>query len=161
MKYVTLEHRQSLPYGTIGCTYVDFDTNDNVFENEAYELRHQRYLKQNEAKNQIIEEINQVVEQTKEIKNKLDELRLNTSVLKQLSSKDYKASRNYLRKQFQDCQMRHLKLRKEAEQLADRVVSPFDEYYDLKTLLKEQGYVLVNKTTDDRYTTTEIWHKDD
>ena len=68
MKYVTLEHRQSLPYGTIGCTYVDFDTNDQIVENEAYELRHQRYLKQNEAKNQIIEEINQVVEQTKEIR---------------------------------------------------------------------------------------------
>lgn len=35
MKYVTLEHRQSLPYGVIGCTYTRFDTNDNSFENVA------------------------------------------------------------------------------------------------------------------------------
>ena len=159
MKYVTLEHRQSLPYGVIGCTYTRFDTNDNSFETEAREKRHQRYVKHENAKNQIIDEINHIVEQAHQTKKELDELRSKTPILKRFS-KEYRTERDRLQKQFQDCQMRHLKLRKEVEQLEDRVISPFDEYYDLKTLLKEQGYVLVNKTTDDRYATTEIWHKD-
>lgn len=157
MKYVTLEHKLAAT-----CyPHINFDTNDNSFKTEAYELRHQRYLKQEEAKNQIIDEINQVVEEANQIKNKLDELRSNTSTLKRLSSKEYKASRNHLRKQYQDCQTRHLKLCKEAEQLDDDVLAPFDNYHKLKELLKESGYVLVNKTTSDIRTTTEIWHKDD
>lgn len=156
MKYVTLEHKLAAT-----CyPHIDFDTNDNSFETEARELKHQHYLKQNEAKNKIIDEINHVVEQAKQTKNKLDELRSNTNTLKRLSSKEYKASRNHLRKQYQDYQTRHLKLCKEAERLDDDVLAPFDTYHKLKKLLKESGYVLVNKTTSDTRTTTEIWHKD-
>lgn len=160
MKYVTLEHRQSLPYGVIGCTYINFDTNDTQFETEAYELRHQRYLKQNDAKNQIIDETNRIVDQAHQTKQELDDLRHGTPILKRFS-KEYKSERKRLQKQYQDCQIRHLKLQKEAERLEDGVTEPFDKYYDLKKLLKEQGYVLVNKTTDDRYATTEIWHKNE
>ena len=156
MKYVTLEHKLAAT-----CyPHINFDTNDNSFETEAHELKHQRYLKQNEAKNKIIDEINHVVEQAKQTKNKLDELRSNTNTLKRLFSKEYKASRNHLRKQYQDYQTRHLKLCKEAEQLDDDVLAPFDNYHKLKDLLKKQGYALVNKTTNDNKLTTEIWHKD-
>lgn len=160
MKYVTLEHRQSLPYGTIGCRYVNFDTNDTAFETEAYELRHQRYLKQEEAKNKIIDEISHVTDQANQTKQEQEELRNNTPVLKRLFSKEYKSERKRLQKQEQKHRIRHLKLMKEAERLADDVFEPFDKYHYLKTLLKESGYVLVNKTTNDKYTTTEIWHKD-
>lgn len=80
--------------------------------------------------------------------------------MKRLFSKEYKTKRNLLQKQQLEQISQRLKLRREAERIDDNFISPFDEYYDLKTLLKEQGYILVNKTTDDRYTTTEIWHKD-
>lgn len=95
------------------------------------------------------------------LEHKLNELQSKTGSLKRLTSKEYKASRNYLRKQVQDCQIRQLKLRKEIERLADMVVKPITEYNDIKQLLKDHGYVLVNKTTSDTHTTTEIWHKDD
>ena len=159
MKYVTLEHRQSLPYGAIGCTYINFDTNDTTFENEAHELRRQRNSKQEEAKNQIIDESGHVFGTILQIKNELNNLRHDTPILKRFS-KVYRNERDRLQKQVQDCQIRNNKLLKEAERLEDRAFDPFHEYYELKTLLKEQGYVLVSKTTDDRYTTTEIWHKD-
>ena len=159
MKYVTLEHRQSLPYGVIGCTYINCDTNDTTFENEAHELRRQRNSKQEEAKNQIIDESGHVFGTILQIKNELNNLRHDTPILKRFS-KVYRNERDRLQKQVQDCQIRNNKLLKEAERLEDRAFDPFHEYYDLKTLLKEQGYVLVSKTTDDRYTTTEIWHKD-
>lgn len=159
MKYVTLEHRQSLPYGVIGCTYINFDTNDTTFENEAHELRRQRNSKQEEAKNQIIDESGHVFDTILQIKNELNNLRHDTPILKRFS-KVYRNERDRLQKQVQDCQIRNNKLLKEAERLEDRAFDPFHEYYELKTLLKEQGYVLVSKTTDDRYTTTEIWHKD-
>lgn len=159
MKYVTLEHRQSLPYGVIGCTYTKFDTNDTQFETEAHELRRQRNSKQEEAKNQIIDESGQLFGTILQIKNELNNLRNGTPILKRFS-KAYRTERDRLQKQVQDYQIRNNKLLKEAERLEDRAFDPFHEYYDLKTLLKEQGYVLVSKTTDNRYTTTEIWHKD-
>lgn len=157
MKYVTLEHKLSLTC----CPYVNFDTNDSSFEAEIYELRHRYYLEHEDTKNQILDEINQVVEQAQQTKNKLEELRSKAEILKQLTSKEYKASRNHLRQQYQDCQIRHLKLCKEIEYLDDNIFKPFDKYHDIKQLLKDHGYVLVNKTTSDTHTTTEIWHKDD
>lgn len=156
MKYVTLEHKLSLTC----CPYVNVDTNDSSFEAEIYELRHRYYLEYEDAKNQIMDEINQVVEQAKQVKDKLDELQSKTGSLKRLTSKEYKASRNYLRKQVQDCQIQQLKLRKEIECLDDNIFKPFDKYHDIKQLLKDHGYALVNKTTSDTHTTTEIWHKD-
>lgn len=156
MKYVTLEHKLAATC----CPYVNFDTNDSSIEAEIYELRHRYYLEYEDAKNQIMDEINQVVEQAQQTKNKLEELRSKAGILKQLTSKEYKASRNYLRQQYQDCQIRHLKLCKEVEYLDDNIFKPFDKYHDIKQLLKEKGYVLVNKTTSDTHTTTEIWHKD-
>lgn len=160
MKYVTLEHRQSLPYGVIGCTYTRFDTNDNSFENEAREKRHQRHLNRQKAQNQLVKEIEHLTKQVQQNKEELDQLRSDTPILKRLFSKEYKTKINLLQKQQLEQISQRLKLRREAERIDDNFISPFDEYYDLKTLLKEQGYVLVNKTTDDRYTTTEIWHKD-
>lgn len=156
MKYVTLEHKLALTCNP----YVNFDTNDSSFEAEIYELRSRYYREHEDAKNQILDEINQVVEQAKQAKAKLDELQSKTGSLKRLTSKEYKASRNYLRKQVQDCQIQQLKLRKEIEYFDDNIFKPFDKYHDIKQLLKDHGYVLVNKTTSDTHTTTEIWHKD-
>ena len=155
MKYVTLEHKLALTYKP----YVNFDTNDSSFEAEIYELRSRYYREHEDAKNQILDEINQVVERAKQAKAKLDELQSKTGSLKRLTSKEYKASRNYLRKQVQDCQIRQLKLRKEIEYLDDNIFKPFDKYHDIKQLLKDHGYALVNKTTNDNHVTTEIWHK--
>lgn len=157
MKYVTLEHKLSLTC----CPYVNFDTNDSSFETEVYGLRHQRYLEQEQVKSQIMDEIEQVVEQAQQTKDKLEELRSKVGTLKQLTSKEYKASRNHLRQQYQDYQIRHLKLCKEVEYLDDNIFKPFDKYHDIKQLLKDHGYVLVNKTTNDNKLTTEIWHKND
>lgn len=156
MKYVTLEHKLAATH----YPHIDFDTNDNSFETEVYELRHQRYLKQEEAKNQIRDEIDQVMNTEQQTKKELDELRSKTPILKRFS-KEYRTERDRLQKQYQDCQIRHLKLCKKAEQLDDDVLAPFDNYHKLKDLLKKQGYVLVSKTTNDNRVTTEIWHKDD
>ena len=157
MKYVTLEHKLALTCNP----YVNFDTNDSSFETEIYELRHRYYLEHEDAKDQIRDEINQVVEQAQQIKDKLEELRLKVGTLKRLTSKEYKASRNYLRQQVQDCQIQQLKLRKEIEYLDDNIFKPYDKYHDIKQLLKDHGYILVNKTTNDNKLTTEIWHKND
>lgn len=155
MKYVTLEHQ-------LGATYyphINFDTNDTSFETEIRELRHQRYLKQEHVKSQIRDEINQVIDTARQTKKELDELRSKTPILKRFS-KEYRTEQNRLQKQYQDCQIRNFKLFKEAERLEEDVLAPFNTYNKLKELLKKQGYVLVNKTTNDNRVTTEIWHKD-
>lgn len=155
MKYVTLEHKLAMT-----CyPRVNFDTNDAALETEIYEIKHQRYAEQENAKSQLRNEIDQVMDAERQTKKDLDELRSKTPILKRFSN-EYRTKRDRLQKQVQGCQIRNSKLFKEAERLEERTFDPFHEYYDLKTLLKEQGYVLVSKTTDDRYTTTEIWHKD-
>ena len=156
MKYVTLEHRLTSTY----LPHVNFDTNDSSFETKIYELRHQRYSEQEKIKNQILDEINQIAKQTQQIKKELDDLRKNTSILKRFSKK-YRTEQDRLQKQYQNYQTQRLKLIKETDHLNDNLFNPFDKYHDLKQLLKERGYVLINKTTSDTHTTTEIWHKDD
>ena len=154
MKYVTLEHKLASTY----YPHINFDTNDTSFETEIYELRHQRYLKQEHIKSQIKDEIDQVMNTERQTKRELDELRSKTPILKRFSKK-YRTEKDRLQKQYQDCQIRNFKLFKEAERIDDDVLAPFENYHKLKELLKKQGYVLVNKTTNDRHTTTEIWHK--
>ena len=155
MKYVTLEHKLALTCNP----YVNFDTNDNSFEAEIYKLRHRYYLKHEDAKNQIMDEIEHLLDTASQTKKELDDLRSSTPILKRLS-KEYRTEQDRLQNQYQNCQIRHLKLCKEVEYLDDNIFKPFDKYHDIKQLLKESGYVLVNKTTSDTHTTTEIWHKD-
>lgn len=58
MKYVTLEHKLAMT-----CyPRVNFDTNDTALETEIYKLNHQYYLEQENAKNQIKNEIDQVMD---------------------------------------------------------------------------------------------------
>ena len=156
MKYVTLEHKHALTCNP----YVNFDTNDNSFETEIYALRSRYYREHEDAKNQILDEMEQVLDTSLQTKKGLDDLRHDTPILKRFS-KEYRAERERFQKQHQDCQIRYLKLQKEIEHLDDNIFKPFNKYHDIKQLLKESGYVLVNKTTSDTHTTTEIWHKND
>lgn len=155
MKYVTLEHKLALTCNP----YMNFDTNDSSFETEIYALRSRYYQEHEDAKNQILDEMEQVFDIALQAKKELDGLRSSTPILKRFA-KEYRAKRERLQKQYQDCQIRHLKLQKEMEHLDDNIFKPFDKYHNIKQLLKESGYVLVNKTTSDTHTTTEIWHKD-
>lgn len=155
MKYVILEHKLAMT-----CyPRVNFDTNDAALETEIYEIKHQRYAEQENAKNQLRNEIDQIIDKALQTKKKLDELRSKTQILKRFS-KEYRTERDRLQKQYQDYQIQHLKLIKEAERLEEDNLASFDTYHKLKELLKKQGYVLVNKTTNDNRVTTEIWHKD-
>ena len=154
MKYVTLEHKLAMT-----CyPRVNFDTNDAALETEIYEIKHQRYAEQENAKSQIRNEIDQVMDTERQTKKELDELRSKTPILKRFSN-EYRTERDRLQKQYQDCQIRNSKLFKEAERLEEDVLAPFNNYNKLKELLKKQGYALVNKTTNDNHVTTEIWHK--
>lgn len=156
MKYVTLEHKLALTCNP----YVNFDTNDNSFETEIYALRSRYYREHEDDKNQILDEMEQVLDTSLQTKKGLDDLRHDTPILKRFS-KEYRAERERLQKQHQDCQIRYLKLQKEIEHLDDNIFKPLNKYHDIKQLLKESGYVLVNKPTSDTHTTTEIWHKND
>jgi hypothetical protein len=156
MKYVTLEHKLALTCNP----YVNFDTNDNSFETEIYALRSRYYREHEDAKNQILDEMEQVLDTSLQTKKGLDDLRHDTPILKRFS-KEYRAERERLQKTASRLPIRYLKLQKEIEHLDDNIFKPFNKYHDIKQLLKESGYVLVNKTTSDTHTTTEIWHKND
>lgn len=154
MKYVTLEHKLAMT-----CyPRVNFDTNDAALETEIYEIKHQRYAEQENAKSQLRNEIDQIIDKALQTKKELDELRSKTPILKRFS-KEYRTQRDRLEKQYQDYQIRNLKLFKEAERLEEDTLAPFNTYNKLKELLKDHGYALVNKTTDNNCVTTEIWHK--
>ena len=80
-------------------------------------------------------------------KDKLNELQSKVGTLKRLTSKEYKPRETTYDNSIKIAKFDTLK--------------PFDKYHDIKQLLKDHGYVLVNKTTNDNKLTTEIWHKND
>lgn len=157
MKYVTLEHRR---YGTIGCSSVNFDTNDITFETEASELRHQRFLEREKIRGLIEEEAKYTIKQAEKIDNELKELKNNIPILQRLFSHEYKTKNEQLQSQYRKHRSRYSELITDVEQLDENHSIQFNRYHDLIKLLKEHGYVLVNKTTNNHDITTEIWHKD-
>ncbi len=161
MKYVNLEYRLYVPAWTLAFHFVDFDTNDKEFDS----LATRQSLKRHNAHETTIKEIQKKADtesqQMDQIDNEINQLKNNTSIFKKIFSKEYKSKI----KSLEDHHYYHFDQRreilKEIEKVNDYENRAYTEYYDLKKLLKENNYVLINKTTDnDRDTTTEIWHKD-
>lgn len=160
MKYVNLEYRLYVPAWTLAFHFVDFDTNDKEFDS----LATKQSLKQYNAHKTTIKEIQKKADaesqQMDQIDNEINQLKNNTSIFKRIFSKEYKSKIKSLEDHHYYHFDQHRKTLKEIEKVNDYENRAYAEYHDLKKLLKESGYILTNKSTDnDLDITTEIWHK--
>jgi hypothetical protein len=161
MKYVKLEHRLHVPFGTIAIEFVNYDTNDNNFKEKA-EIELNNNLKAHKK------EINKLKNQAcskalkcEEIKKQKNELYHNTSFLKRIFSKEYKNKSNKLRTLYYKYNEESAKLNKKAKKLEyDFEDQATTDYYSPRELLKETGYSLNNTSRmGETSITIEIWHK--
>lgn len=161
IKYVKLEHRLHVPFGTIAIEFVNYDTNDNEFKEKAeIELNNNR----KEHKKEINKLKNQACSKTlkcEEIKKEKNKLYHNTSLLKRIFSKEYKNKVNELRTLYYKYNEESAKLSKKAQELKyDFEDQANTDYFNLIDLLKESGYSLNNTSRmGDISITTEVWHK--
>jgi len=161
MKYVNLEYRLYVPAWTLAFHFVNFDTNDKEFDS----LATRQSLKRHNAHETTIKEIQKKADtqsqQMDQIDNEINQLKNNTSIFKRIFSKEYKSKIKSLEDHHYDHFDQRREILKKIEKVNDYENRAYNEYYELKKLLKKSGYVLINKSTDNNSDiTTEIWHKD-
>ena len=159
MTQVTLEHREPISFGPMSIQFTKFDTDDKQFENEANELRQKWHREYHENLQKFLKEIETETQQMDQIQAELDTLRRYSSQ-PQRFSKEYQAKHEKLQQAYHEHDERYCEsLRKLTSEETEHPIGMI-VYQNYQTLLKERGYVLVNKTTNDNKLTTEIWHKD-
>lgn len=159
MTQVTLEHREPISFGPMSIQFTKFDTDDKQFENEANELRQKWHREYHENLQKFLKEIETETQQMDQIQAELDTLRWYSSQ-PQRFSKEYQAKHEKLQQAYQEHDERYCEsLRKLTPEETEHPIGTVI-YQNYQTLLKERGYVLVNKTTSDAHTTTEIWNKE-
>jgi hypothetical protein len=161
MKYVKLEHRLHIPFGTIAIEFINYNTNDNEFKQKAeIELKNNH----NEHKKEIYLLTNQACSKElkcEEIKKERNELYKNTSFFNRIFSKEYKNKIKKLNTLYYKYNEESAKLSKKAQKLEyDFEDQTRTDYYSLIDLLKESGYSLSNTSTmAETSINIEVWHK--
>lgn len=159
MTQVTLEHREPIVYGPIVIQFTKFDTDDERFKNEADELGLKWRREYEENLQKFLTEIETERQQMDQIQEELDTLKRYSSQ-PQRFSKEYQAKHEKLQHAYQEHNERYCEsLQKLTSEETEHPIGMI-VYQNYQTLLKERGYVLVNKTTDDNQVTTEIWNKE-
>lgn len=162
MKYVKLTHRLFVPSDTIAIEFVDYDTNDEMFDMcakvllEENERRHEEYINKLESKLMIIQARR---DQTESERN---ELVRRTPFFLRLGSKLYRHEiKKKLNLQLSDHRYQHaLQLREINEMRENLEATVFEDYSALKRLLKEMGYSLTSELQKGNSSITiEVWHK--
>lgn len=160
MTQVTLEHREPIVYGPISIQFTKFNTDDELFKNEANELGLKWRHEYDENLQKFHKEIETELQQMEQIQEELDMLQRYSSQ-PQRFSKEYQAKHEKLQQTYHEHNERYCEsLRKLTSEETEHPIGMI-VYQNYQTLLKERGYVLVNKTTNDNKLTTEIWHKND
>ena len=161
MKYIKLTHRLFVPDDTIAIEFVDFESNDEVFDMcakvllEENERRHEEYINELESKLMIIQARR---DQTESERN---ELVRRTPFFLRLGSKLYRHEIEKLNLQLSDHRYQHaLQLRGINEMRENLEARVFEDYSTLKRLLKEMGYTLSSESRKGGTSiTVEVWHK--
>lgn len=92
-------------------------------------------------------------------KEKLQQLKGFKFLLKNWFSKERKTEINKLKEQYNTYNDNCYKINNKIRNLDNTKHFDRDYYYELIESLNDYNYCLINKTTDNKDVTTEIWHK--
>ena len=161
MKYVKLEHRLHIPFATIAIEFVNYETNENDFEQKAEQALNNNYNKHKKEVNILKNQAHNEQSKCEEIEKQKESLRNNTSLFKRIFSKEYKNKSNELHTLYYKHNEEHAKLLNEVYKLEhDFEEQARTDYYSLKNLLKKSGYSLHNTSPmTGTSITIEVWHK--
>jgi len=161
MKYVKLTHRLFEPLDTIAIEFVDYDTNDEMFDTCAKVLIEENEHKHEKQINKIKTILIAIQDKCCEIEKERDELEGRTPFFLRLGSKTYKRERRKLLAKLYVLRYHHLMRCRELSEIEDDLEArTFEDYSTLKRLLKDMGYSLTSESQKGESSITiEVWHK--
>lgn len=161
MKYVKLTHRLFEPLDTIAIEFVDYDTNDEMFDTCAKVLLEENERKYDEQIDKIQSKLIAIQAECCRIQIERDELEGRTPFFLRLGSKTYKRERRKLLAKLYVYHSHHIVRCRELDKIEnDLEARTFEDYSTLKRLLKDMGYTLSSESQKGESSiTVEVWHK--
>lgn len=161
MKYVKLTHRLFEPLDTIAIEFVDYDTNDEMFDTCAKVLLEENERKYDEQIDKIQSKLIAIQAECCRIQIERDELEGRTPFFLRLGSKTYKRERRKLLAKLYVYHSHHIVRCRELDKIEnDLEAGTFEDYSTLKRLLKDMGYSLTSESQKGNSSITiEVWHK--
>lgn len=160
MKYVKLTHRLFVPLDTIAIEFVDYDTNDEIFNQRAKVMLNENEKEREEQIDKINSKLIAIQAECCRIQTERDELVRKTPFFLRVASKEYKSALNRLNEQLSEqCQKHELQCQ-EKHKIEDLEARTYEDYSTLKILLKDMGYSLTSESQKSGTSiTVEVWHK--
>lgn len=161
MKYVKLTHRLFVPPDTIAIEFVEFDTDDEVFNQRATASLEENEKEREEQIDEIESKLIAIQAECCRIQIERDELVCRTPFFLRLGSKEYKNALNRLNEQLSaQCQNHEMQCQELHKVRDDLESQTYEDYSTLKRLLKDMGYTLSSESQKgDSSITVEVWHK--
>lgn len=161
MKYVKLTHRLFVPDDTIAIEFVDYDTNDEMFNQCATVMLNKNEKEREEQIDKIQSKLIVIQAECCRIQIERDELVCRTPFFLRIASKEYKSALNRLNEQLSaQCQKHEIKCQELHKVRDDLEAQTYEDYITLKHLLKDMGYTLSSASQKGESSiTVEVWHK--
>ena len=161
MKYVKLTHRLFVPLDTIAIEFVDYDTNDEMFNQGATVMLNENERRHEEQVDKIHSKLIAIQAECCRIQIERDELVCRTPFFLRICSEEYKNALNRLNEQLSaQCQKHEMQCEELHKIEDDLEARTYEDYSTLKRLLKEMGYSLSSASQKGESSiTVEVWHK--
>lgn len=161
MKYVKLTHRLFVPSDTIAIEFVDYESNDEMFNQCATASLEENEKEREEQIDKIQSKLIAIQAECCRIQIERDELVCRTPFFLRIASKEYKSALSRLNEQLSaQCQKHEIKCQELHKVRDDLEAQTFEDYYTLKHLLKDMGYTLSSVSQKGESSiTVEVWHK--
>lgn len=161
MKYVKLTHRLFVPLDTIAIEFVDYDTNDEMFNQCATVMLNENERRHKDQIDKIQSKLIAIQAECCRIQKERDELVYRTPFFLRIASKEYKNVLNRLNEQLSTQCEKHEMQCEELHKIEDDLEGrTYEDYSTLKRLLKEMGYTLSSASQKGNSSiTVEVWHK--
>ena len=161
MKYVKLTHRLFVPPDTIAIEFVDFESNDEVFNQRATASLEENEKEREEQIDKIQSKLIVIQAKCCHIQIDRDELVCRTPFFLRLCSKEYKSALNRLNEQLSaQCQKHEMQCQELHKVRDDLEAQTYEDYSTLKHLLKDMGYTLSGESQKGNSSITiEVWYK--
>lgn len=161
MKYVKLTHRLFVPPDTIAIEFVDYESNDETFDQRATALLEENEKEREKQIDKIHAKLIALQAECCRIQIERDELVCRTPFFLRIASKEYKNALNRLNEQLSiQCQKHEMQCQELHKVRDDLEARTYKDYSTLKYLLKDMGYALSSESQKGNSSITiEVWHK--
>lgn len=161
MKYVKLTHRLFVPSDTIAIEFVNFESNDETFDQRATASLEENEKEREEQIDKIESKLIAIQAECCRIQIERDKLVCRTPFFLRVASKEYKSALNRLNEQLSaQCQKHEIKCQELHKVRDDLEAQTYEDYSTLKQLLKDMGYTLSGESQKGNSSITiEVWHK--